>query len=62
MRDDEYGTAVRELRHVLLDDAFAFIVERAGRFVENQNAWIRYEGTGDGNALALHSAASRVRL
>src|SRR5262245_4988581 len=34
MRDDDHGPAARHLRHVLLHDALAFIIERARRLVE----------------------------
>ncbi len=49
--------------HVLLDDALALVVERAGRLVEDQDARIGDQGAGDGDALALaaRQGASRVR-
>ena len=42
-----------DLRHVLLDDPLAFVVERAGRLVEDQDARIGDQRAGDGDALAL---------
>src|SRR5262249_6349833 len=53
VRDDQYGASLRDLFHVVLDDALALVVERAGRFVEDQNARIGREGASDGDALAL---------
>lgn len=40
-------------RHVLLDDPFGLIVQRAGGLVENQDAWVAEQRPGDGNALSL---------
>ena len=37
----------------MLDNAFAFVVEGAGRLVEYQNSWICNKGAGDCNALTL---------
>ena len=50
-------------RHVLLDDALALVVERAGRLVEDQDARIGDQRAGDGDALALPAgqAARRAR-
>src|SRR5215813_21868 len=62
VRDDEYGSAARELRHVLLDDALALVVERAGRLVEDQDARIGDERTGDGETLALAAGQARAAL
>src|SRR5581483_4111189 len=39
--------------HILMDDAFAFVIERAGGFVENQNARIAHQGARDRDALTL---------
>src|SRR5689334_17291703 len=39
--DDEDGAAGTDPAHVALDDALAFVVERAGRLVENQDARVR---------------------
>ena len=39
--------------HVVLDDALALVVERAGRLVEDQDARVGGERAGDGDALAL---------
>ena len=49
--------------HILLDDALAFIVERAGRLVEDQNARVRDKGAGDRDALPLaaRQAGRRAR-
>ena len=53
MRDDEHGSLLGDLRHVLLNDAFALIIEGARRLVEDQNARIGDEGAGNGDALTL---------
>ena len=39
--------------HVVLDDALAFVIERAGRLIEDQDARIADEGARDRDALAL---------
>src|SRR5215475_690982 len=53
MRDDEYGAAVGEPRHVLLDDPLALIVERACRLVKDQDARVGHERPCNGQTLAL---------
>ena len=62
MRDDEHRSAVGDLRHVLLDDALALVVERARRLVENQDARIGDQGAGDGDALALPAGQAAAAL
>src|ERR1700745_2841918 len=52
-RDDEKGSTRRDILHVVLDRAFAFVVERAGRLVENQDARIGHQRPCDRNALPL---------
>nr|WP_274532124.1 hypothetical protein [Ktedonobacter racemifer] len=37
----------------LLYQLLAFIVQRTGRLVKNQDAWIAQESASDGDALAL---------
>lgn len=51
--DDEYGAVAADGLHVLHNGAFGFVVERAGGFVENQDARVADQGAGDGDALAL---------
>src|SRR4051812_22076206 len=45
-----------DARHVALDDGLALVVQRTGRLVEDQDARLRKEGAGNGNALALAAA------
>src|ERR1700758_867027 len=52
VRDDEDRAPLRNLLHVLLDDPFAFVIERAGCFVENENPRISNQSARNGNALA----------
>jgi hypothetical protein len=59
MRDDQHRAPLHDFAHVLLDDALAFVIKRAGRFVENQDARVHDESASDGDALAL--AAGEVR-
>src|SRR5256885_726388 len=40
MGDDQHRTAAHDRAHVLLDDAFALVVERRGRLVEDEDARI----------------------
>ena len=51
--DHEHRAPSRDLRHALVHDALAFVVERAGRLVKDQDARIGDQGAGDGDALAL---------
>ena len=53
MRDDDHRPSFDDFSHVLLDHALALIIERARRFVENENSWIRRQRSGDGDALPL---------
>ena len=53
MSDDEDGTAFGNCTHIVLNDAFAFVIQRAGRFVENQNTRIGNQGACNRNALTL---------
>ncbi len=46
VRDDEHGAALADGFHVVMDDAFGFVVERAGRFVKNQDAGMGDERPG----------------
>ena len=48
--------------HVLLDDALALVVERAGRLVEDQDARIGDQRAGNGDALALAARKRRAAL
>jgi hypothetical protein len=47
MSDDEDGAALGNLLHILLDDALALVIERARRFVEDQDPGIGDESAGD---------------
>src|SRR5476651_537842 len=53
VRDDNHRAPGADLSHVVLDDAFRFEVERAGRFIEYQNSGIGQQSPGNGEALAL---------
>src|SRR5262249_43788139 len=60
--DDDHGPPFRYLLHVLVNDPLALVVERARRFVENQDARISDEGARDRNALALAAREARPAL
>src|SRR5215472_3415146 len=62
MRDDEDGAAFGKPRHVLLDDPLALIVERARRFVEDQDARVGNERARDGQTLALAAREAGAAL
>src|SRR6516162_2338245 len=62
MRNDEDGAAFGKLRHVLLDDPLALIVERTRRFVEDQDARVGNESAGDGQALTLPARQAGTAL
>jgi hypothetical protein len=53
VRDDDHGPTARHLRHILLHDTLAFIVERTRRLVENENAGICDERASNSDALTL---------
>ena len=53
VRDDEYSAPLSDALHVILDDALAFIVQRTGGFVEDQNPWIGHQRPRDSDALTL---------
>ena len=55
MRDHEHRTVFHELIQGGLDQSFRFIVEGAGRFVQNQDGGIAQECAGNGQTLR-HSA------
>ena len=54
--DDEAGAAFHERDEAGLDDAFAFGVEVAGGFVEDEDLGVGQHGAGDGDALPLAAA------
>src|SRR5262249_11220859 len=60
--DDQHRAPFGGLLHVVLDDALAFVVEGAGRPVENENARIGDERAGNGDALALAARQRRAAL
>ena len=53
MRDDEDGPPFGDTRHVLLIDTLALIIERARRFIEEQDARVGNQSPCNGNALSL---------
>ena len=60
--DDQHGAPRANAAHIVLDDLFRFIIERARRLVENQDARIADQGAGDGDALALAARQARAVL
>ena len=53
MGDEEHGTVPTHLGEVALDNGFGLVIERTGGFVEDENAWVAYQGPSNGQALAL---------
>ena len=53
--NDDAGAAVHQTLQGLLDEAFGFVVKRAGGFVQEQYRGVFQDGAGDGYALALAS-------
>ena len=43
----------RTIAHILLDNPLAVVVERQRSLIQDADAWIGGEGSGDGDALAL---------
>ena len=62
VRDDQHGAVARDAPHVLLDHPLALIVERARRLVEDEDARVAHQRTGDGDALALAARQARAAL
>src|SRR5262245_59625420 len=62
VRDDQNRAPLGDLFHVLLNDALALIVEGASCLVEDQNAWVGDERTGNGYALALATGEGGAAL
>ena len=56
MRDDEAGAMAREHSQAGLNQAFAFRVQVAGGFVQDQDSRIGQHGPGDGQSLSLSAA------
>ncbi len=53
VRDDDDGSIPHDLQHVLLNNAFAFVVQRACRLIEDQNRRITRKRTRDRKTLSL---------
>jgi len=51
--DDECGSSGKQCGHRGLNELFAFSVQVARGFVEDQNLWIREDRPSDGEALLL---------
>src|SRR5471032_36227 len=62
MRNDEDGAPVRNTCHIFLYNTLAFVIERAGRFVEYDDPGIQYQSAGDGDALPLPARETRPTL
>src|SRR6266436_2436438 len=59
---NEHGAPLGDALHVILYYSFALIVQRAGGFVENQNAGIGHQRPGDGNSLTLSAREASAAL
>src|ERR1700722_1232756 len=62
MGDHEHRSSLRDALHVLLDEPLTFVVKRACRFVENQDAWIGNECSGDRDPLTLSARQTGAAL
>jgi len=62
VRDIEDGPVLSDLAHVLLNDALALVIERAGRLIEDQDAWIGDERPRDRDPLALPARETAAAL
>ena len=51
--DGDGGAVFGEFVQALLDPAFAFVVQGAGRFIQDQDGRVLQEHAGDGNTLLL---------
>ena len=57
--DYENRTPRADPPHILVDNTLALLIERARCFIEDQNARIVNEGSGNGDALALAAGKQR---
>jgi len=62
VRDDEYGAALNDMLHILLDDTLALIIERARGLVENKDARVHDQRPSNGDALALAAGEAAAAL
>src|SRR5882757_2660766 len=62
MGDDDHGTAGCDVGHIVLDRPLALVVERAGRFVEHQDARVHDQGARDRDALTLAARKAAATL
>ena len=62
VRDDDHGPPARHLRHILLHDTLAFIIERTRRLVENEYAGICDERASNSDALTLSARQGATTL
>src|SRR5262249_17317904 len=53
VRDDQNRPPFGDLLHIVLDDPFTLVIERACGLVENQNAWVGDECACNGDTLTL---------
>src|SRR5438067_8553178 len=60
--NEKHGSALADPPHVVLDDAFALVIERARCLIEDQNSRIHDQGTGDGNPLPLPAGQAAAAL
>src|SRR5215831_4061546 len=62
MRDYEHRAPGCDVPHIFLDDPLAFIIEGAGRFVEDKNTRVADQRAGNGDALTLATRQRRAAL
>ena len=60
VRDNQHGAVAADSIHVRHDGAFRLIIQRARRLIQNQNARIRHQRAGDGDALPLPAGKPRA--
>src|SRR5216684_5735238 len=62
MGNDKHRSTAGDLRHVLLNDPLALIIESARRLVEDEDARVGNQRTGDGDALPLAAGQAAAAL
>ena len=60
--DHEDRAALADPAHIVVDDALALIVERAGRLVKDQNAGVCNQGAGNCDSLPLTARKAAASL
>jgi hypothetical protein len=62
VRDDDHGTVCAYSRHIGLNHALGFIIERTGRLIKNQDTWVAHQCSRNGDTLLLAAGQAGAML